>query len=191
MKQAFGLGSYKVFLCGNSNASAFGEAWFSHRGRGKWVWLRRGVGGGMVGEGPSHINRLFHLQRCASECVTGMEEAECRGAVRGIEKPTVPFSKYFKRRTKKWVLCNPLAFCLACGLHISLREIRKDHYNRWLLSLSTTFRSFYIKKKKCMFNVNIYVLNMNHQWWNLTFNKFEMSLHREKKELLPYSVFGW
>lgn len=96
----------------------------------------------MVGEGPSHINRLFHLQRCASECVTGMEEAVCRGAVRGIEKPTVQFSKYFKRRTKKLVLCNPVGFCLACGLLISHRKIGNYHYNRWLLSLSTSFRSF-------------------------------------------------
>lgn len=51
--------------------------------------------GGLVGELPSHINRLFHLQRCMSECVTGMEEVVCRGAVRGIEKPTVQFSKMF------------------------------------------------------------------------------------------------
>lgn len=58
-------------------------------------------GGGVVGKGPSHINRLFHLQRCASEYVTGMEEAVCRGAVRGVEKPTVDFSKMFQEEEGK------------------------------------------------------------------------------------------
>lgn len=98
---SFGFVSDKVFLCGNSNAS--GSLW---RGlvsspEKREVSLDLNGNGGMVGGGPSHINRLFHLQRCTSECVTGMEEAPCRGAVRGIENSTVQFSKMFQKKRKK------------------------------------------------------------------------------------------
>lgn len=115
---SFGFVSDKVFLCGNSNASVSFWQGLVPSPEKREVSLDLNGNGGMVGEGPSHINRLFHLQRCTSECVTGMEEAVCRGAVRGIEKPTVQFSKMFqrKRRKKKLDLCNLCGFCLTCSL---------------------------------------------------------------------------
>lgn len=55
------------------------------------LWLNRKEGHkGAEGKGQSHINRLFHLQRCVSVCVCVsflMEEAVRWGVVKGMAEP--------------------------------------------------------------------------------------------------------